>query len=666
MTPETQAGPGRVLVVDDDPDLLYTIRLFLELDGHRVISASNVNDALIALDAEPIEVVVTDLVLPGLSGLDLLTALRRAREDVEVVLLTGHGDLDTATDALRHRAFDYLHKPISGTAIRGTVRRALEAWRVRARDRARVELTSERLSELEADAEKRTRELRESEARYRQLVESLPIAIVEIDVATDRFTYAGGALVTAFEPRFGGRLPDVWTAAVHPDDRIEVGRIVREAADGTKRDEPLDLRMGTASEGWVWLRAISMQGDGMGRVVCVLFDITERRQAEAEKARLELELGEARTKLEAALIGGLDLQVGTNPSRIERGPSMPPPPSEGAVFGVSRAIRRIEDVAKLASEHDQPVLILGETGTGKGVVARYIHDRSGRGAFVALNCSSMRGELLDSELFGHARGAFTSAVKDRRGLVEEASGGTLFLDEVGETSPDTQARLLKLLEERTFRRVGETAERKSDFRLVCATNRDLESEAASGRFRRDLLYRINLFTLEIAPLREREGDVRWLVPRILGTLGATDVRIEPATWALLEQYDWPGNVRELRNAIIRATLLARGAPLSPDHFAEIRRSVLRGSSDFGAPRPAPTAAESDASAPRPVLAERAERVEPNDAASPTDVESDERTRIVSLLARCDGNRAKVARILGVSRTTLYKKLRAYGLADADA
>lgn len=634
------ASHGCVLVVDDDPDILYTLRLFLELDGHRVLTASSVNEALVILDREPVDVVLTDLVLPGLSGLDLLTALRGARERTEVVILTGHADVGSATDALRNRAFDYLHKPVAGTVVRSTVRRALEAVAQREEAQRSERAAQDRLHQLTAAVEARTAELRQSESRYRTLIESLPVLIVELDAETTRSTYAGGALLARLEQRFAAGIPGRFAEIFVAEDRPAFLRYLAGA------DEAGAARFHvTGGPDEMVLKGANVRLDEEGRAACVLFDVTAEHRAEAAKAELERQLLDARARLEAKLLSALELESGSRPAGSVT--SDPPRVTTEGGFGISAAMRRVEELATLAAEHTQPVLVLGETGTGKGLIARFVHERSRRAPYVALNCSSLRGELLDSELFGHVRGAFTSAVKDRRGLVEEANGGTLFLDEIGETNLDTQARLLKLLEERTFRRVGESRERTSDFRLICATNRDLQAEVAGGRFRRDLLYRINLFTIELPPLRERTGDVPWLVQKLLGSLGAEGVEVLPETLAALELHSFPGNVRELRNGLIRATLLARGRPLAPEHFPELR------------------ARSTEADVPPAVASPRREPRSEEQSAGSHVSEADERARIQALLDRFDGNRAKVARTLGMSRTTLYKKLHAFGLIEGE-
>ncbi len=291
-------------------------------------------------------------------------------------------------------------------------------------------------------------------------------------------------------------------------------------------------------------------------------------------------------------------------------------------FGDSPAMRRVREMAAVAAESDVPVLLRGETGTGKGVLARWIHEHSHRqtGPFVEINCSTLRGELLASELFGHARGAFTSAVEAKEGLIEVADGGTLFLDEIGDMDLSLQAAFLKVLEEKVFRRLGEVRVRRSDFRLICATHQDLETMVETGRFRRDLFYRINVFPVVLPPLRERVEDIPALVEYLLRTLGAPHPRVAPEVLRLLTAYPWPGNVRELRNVLERALLLARGEPLRPEHFPGL-------TAPRGPARPTPPAERLEADLVREVL------------------------------AQVGGNKKEAARRLGISRATLYRHLR---------
>jgi len=223
---------------------------------------------------------------------------------------------------------------------------------------------------------------------------------------------------------------------------------------------------------------------------------------------------------------------------------------------------------------DAPVLLRGESGTGKGVVARTLHARSPRAArpFVTVNCPTLAEDLLTSELFGHVRGAFTGAVRDQAGLVEAADGGTLFLDEIGEIAPGLQAKLLRFLQDKQFERLGDTQTRRADVRIIAATNRDLDADVRGGRFREDLLYRINVVELVLPPLRERPEDILPLARRFLAffaaAVGRPAMELSPAGAAVLTAYRWPGNVRELRNAIERAAILWPAPVVEPAAFIE--------------------------------------------------------------------------------------------------
>ncbi|MBD3422189.1 MAG: response regulator [Chitinivibrionales bacterium] len=246
---------------------------------------------------------------------------------------------------------------------------------------------------------------------------------------------------------------------------------------------------------------------------------------------------------------------------------------DGACFGKSKAMGEVLDLAGVAAANDSIVLLQGETGTGKGVLAKWIHKKSQRKPepFVQLNCSALKNEMLRSELFGHTKGAFTSAVKDRQGLMEAADTGTLFLDEIGDLDMDVQAQVLTAIEERTFRRVGENKMRKSNFRLICATNRDLLKASEEGGFRSDLYYRICIFPINLPPIRTRPEDIAILADFFLKQFGYRHFPLSNEVLTVISGYDWPGNVRELRNMLERALLLARNGPLQPEHFPGLSR-----------------------------------------------------------------------------------------------
>jgi len=451
----------KILVVDDEPSIRFSLSELLGEEGHDVREAPHAPAALAMLEEAPADLVLSDLTMPAMDGLQLLDEVRSRHPQTLFVLVTAHGDERTAVRALKNGAYDYVPKPFDNEEVRALVRRAREV---------------------------------------------------------------------------------------------------------------LSLR--------------------------------------AENARLREEL--------AGQFRGL--------------------------IGDSPAIRDVVKVVRRAGPTDATVLVTGESGTGKEVVARALHAESRRRArpFIALNCSALPGDLVESELFGHVRGAFTGADRDREGLFEAADGGTLFLDEVGDLAGPAQAKLLRALEERQVTRVGSNKPVEVDVRVVAATNRPLERLAADGGFREDLLYRLRVIALHLPPLRERREDVPAIALHFLGEMAARHGRPvrglgEGARRALLA-YEWPGNVRELRNAIERAVVLAEGGEIE---VGDLPPQLLASAAPLG---------PVDAALADLPFAEARERA----------VDAFERAYLQAALER-HGNVSAAARALGLHRQSLQKKLRQLGL-----
>ncbi len=442
----------RVLVVDDEKNIRSTLALALESAGSVVGLAANAESALAHASREVFDLALVDLKLAESSGLDLIPKLVAARPGLDIVVITAYATIDTAVEAMRRGAIDYLPKPFTPAQIRHLVERT-------AQRRALV------------------RKVRDLEG---QLADAVP----ELDLAT------------------------------------------RSAA------------------------------------------------------------------LQAAL-----------------------------------------DTVRRAAASDAAVLLRGENGTGKGVLARLLHASSRRaaGPFVVVHCPTLSEELLASELFGHARGAFTGAVKDQPGKVEAAHGGTLFLDEVAEIAPTLQAKLLRFLQDKEFERVGETQTRRADVRVVSATNRDLESDVAGGRFREDLLYRLNVIEIRVPPLRERREDTVALARHFMAFFARQAKKPLPELAAEAEaallRYEWPGNVRELRNAMERAVVLMDGRVLDA---SALPRKVA------------------DAPATGPAL---------GDDVTLDDVEKEHIRRVLLRAGSLDD----AARILGIDPSTLWRKRKRYDI-----
>jgi two-component system, NtrC family, response regulator AtoC len=313
--------------------------------------------------------------------------------------------------------------------------------------------------------------------------------------------------------------------------------------------------------------------------------------------------------------------------------------SVDAIIGASPAMMTIKSlITRVAQSPASTVLLTGETGTGKDLAAKALHynsDRASR-AFVNITCSALAEQLLESELFGHERGAFTDARQQKRGLLETADGGTVFLDEIGEMTPGLQAKLLRFLEEKTFKRVGGLTDVRVDVRVVAATNRDLESDVKTGKFREDLFYRLQVMPITLPPLRERRGDVLLLANFYIDQFNREfrkKIRgVSPAAAALLEQYQWPGNVRELRNAIERAMLLVDRSYLEPEDFT-LTRTVS------------------------PV-----EFVLPPEGVK---LEEVERQLLVQALERAGGNQTQAAQLLGINRDQVRYRIEKFGLAKVE-
>jgi DNA-binding NtrC family response regulator len=312
------------------------------------------------------------------------------------------------------------------------------------------------------------------------------------------------------------------------------------------------------------------------------------------------------------------------------------------LIGESEGMRDVRRFVETVGPSGETVALFGETGTGKEVAARHIHlaSKRSRGPFIALNCACVPKDLFESELFGHKKGSFTGADRDRSGLVREAEGGTLFIDEIGELPLELQAKLLRALETRTVRPVGSSHEVPFDARIVVATNRDLQKEVNEGRFRRDLYYRLNVFPLVIPPLRERREDIAELATHLLGRIEGRSARLAPTALEALEAYDFPGNVRELLNVLRRAAVFAANEPIDGALLSRMLHASVFGRVESDERGSAPPAEEGE---------------------SPRTLGEVERAHIERVLDLHGGNVTRAAIALGIDRRTLQRKLRGLGV-----
>lgn len=458
---------GRVLVAEDDSALRELLVELLGDAGHVVTAVPNGAEALARLaSGAAFDVVLTDLMMPGIGGEAVLATAGERAPTVPVIVMTAFGTIDSAVRLVRAGAFDYVTKPVATAELLHAISRAVR------------------------------------EASARRAVMASPSARTS--------------------PR--GPLPDSAPAAQ---------------------------------------------------------DANEERDALA------------------------------------------------GIVAVSPAMLDVLTLARRVAPSPHPVLLTGESGTGKEIVAHAIHDLSRRGPFVVVNCGAIPTQLIEAELFGHERGAFTGADRERTGLIEAAHGGTLFLDEIGELPIALQPALLRFVETGEVRRIGATQLRRFDVRVVAATHRDLESEMSEGRFREDLYWRLNVLSVDVTPLRNRPEDVLPLAHHFLRESGASRP-IAAATATLLTSYAWPGNVRELRNAMQRAATLSSGDAIEPSDLPPRLREANR-------------VAALVSQASQQLLALR-------------DVE---RAYVLEIVRRTDGNKSRAAEILGLDRKTLYRKLMEY-------
>ncbi|NWF85275.1 MAG: sigma-54-dependent Fis family transcriptional regulator [Bryobacteraceae bacterium] len=328
------------------------------------------------------------------------------------------------------------------------------------------------------------------------------------------------------------------------------------------------------------------------------------------------------------------------------------------LIGQSARLRQVLRLASKLGRGHWPVLLLGETGTGKELVARTVHSHGSGGPFVVIDCSSMVGPLMESELFGHVKGAFTGAAGNKIGLIEQANGGTAFFDEIGELPLDLQGKLLRVLQEKEFRPVGSLQVKKSSFRVIAATNRDLAAEAEKGTFRRDLYYRLNVVTLRLSPLRDRKDDLPALIEHFLKMYGQGH-SLSGELLEVMLSYDWPGNVRELENCVQAMVAVNSGpvltiadAPSNLRNFAEQRRGrTIRFAAVAGGRN----------GEPGPFLARSAPAEEESFVTPVLPLAEMERRAILHALEYTKGDRVMAAQLLGIGRTTLYRKLKEYGI-----
>ena len=581
--------PGSaILVIDDEESLRNTFQFFLQNQGYGPVrTAASFEEALQALAERSYDLIISDIVLGGHTGIDILKRVREMGLSCPMVMITGYPTVETAAEAVRLGAFDYIPKPVDKEALLKTARIALRQY------------------QLEQGKQRAEQERERTRAFLETVFRSVTDAIITVDqqLAIKESNPAARLLLGEVQPGL-----------------IEQGSLIPFC--GLEDCAALKKEL---------LRVLKSGQEGSPQ----LFEcrVAEQRKKVLSAAVAPLKDGAGSAEGAVIVIRDLTAPTSGNLGRRQRFHRF-----LGASDAMQAAYTLIENVGRV----DLSVLITGESGTGKELAAEALHQESHRKnrQLVKVDCTAIPESLLESELFGHRKGSFTGADRDRMGRILQADGGTLFLDEIGDISPMMQLRLLRFLQESTFYPVGQDTPLRVDVRVIAATNVDLKEKVRSGGFREDLYFRLRVIDVILPPLRERGGDVLLLadhfIAKIAPKVGKRIGGISEQARQLLLAYPWPGNVRELEHVIERACVLCQGSTLAAEQLPE----------EISHYRPQPTG-EATVTLPAQQVA----------AAARNEQDLSPGERILQALRRAGGNKAKAARLLGIDRTTLYRKVR---------
>jgi len=560
---------AKILVVDDEESIRFTFDSFLSDEGHEVTTAGEYDEALELISRNEFDLIFMDIVLGGRTGIDLLKETRKLASGCSVVMITGYPSVETASSALRLGAFDYIFKPVKQEILLHITSMALQNKALRdenERYRANLEAIFKSVKDAIITVDKN-------------------LTVIEANEAAERICgikrNSLGRSFEAIQTNCNCKCLDVLKKTILEKQPFEIQR--------TECDRNGMHRQVATISTWP---LINNSGAFSGAVMIV--------RDETRLNELERDLGERR---QFHHIIGQNVQM-------------------------QKIYSLIEDLADV----ETTVLITGESGTGKELVAEAIHYKGKRSSMplVKVNCSALSENLLESELFGHVRGAFTGADKDKVGRFQKAEGGTIFLDEIGDLSHQMQLRLLRVLQDKVFERVGDSAPIKADVRVITATNQDLSQKVRNGGFREDLYYRLKVVELSLPPLRERKDDIMLLVDYFIGkfndkfnkkvTAISEDVKL------LFMDYSWPGNIRELQHTLEHSFVVTRQDTITLDHL------------------------------PRSFTTAHGKGLSFSDEKGTDDPEA-----IRAALKKAGGNKSKAARLLGVNVRTIYRKIEKYNI-----
>ena len=582
-----QETSSHILIVDDEASIRLTFEMFLAREGYGPITtASTLTEALAAIKEHEFDLIISDIVLEGERGTDLLHKIRSSGIECPVVMVTGFPNLDTAAEAVRYGAFDYISKPVNKETLLKFVRQALKHW----------QLENEKKKLLQENEKfKRYLETIFSSVRDAIITINNEMQIVQLnETAKQWLQYSEFEKLTDLESYQN----QMGKACLYDAKQVLGTRKV-------VKEHQVECRKSDGNTRIISLNAAPLEDgfDEFDGVVIVARDISLTTP-----------------------------ETGSNLRNTFHG-----------YIGSSQVMQDVYNLIENVGKVDTAVLVTGESGTGKELAAEALHAESERHdmPLIKVDCASIPEELLESELFGHKKGAFTGADRDRPGRLIQADNGTLFLDEIGDISPRMQLRLLRFLQEKTFTPLGQDSPVQVDVRIIAATNADFTEKVKNGSFREDLYYRLKVVEIKLPPLRDRMGSLPLLIHHFLSLFRKKLKRnihgISDQAMEALAQYSWPGNVRELRHIIERACVLCKGSTISLDHFPEeIQEPVSH--------TPQQTKTET--------------QTVPGITLFPYLSEKDE---IIDILKRAHGNKSKAARLLKIDRSTLYRKMQRLGI-----
>ncbi len=584
-----------ILVIDDEESLRHTFKIFLKREGYGpIILASNFDEAVSELTSQSFDLIISDIVLGGNSGIDLLKRIRELNISCPVIMVTGYPTVDTASEALRFGAFDYIQKPVEKQQLLKTSRLALQQYR------------------LQQEKQKAEQEKEKYRSYLDTLFRSVSDSIVTIDENMNivKMNQSARSLFGTINPDIqeGANLAIACTDPNCCFFKKDAEKVLRSGIE--IKEHRIEFPLPDSDIQKVVSLCISPLDDGQGGfhgIVIVIRDMTI-----------------------------IDQNISKQRSSFHR------------IIGASAAMQTVYTMIENVGKVDSAVLITGESGTGKELATEALHLESHRQnrPLVKVDCTAIPENLLESELFGHKKGSFTGADQDRMGRILQADGGTLFLDEIGDVSSMMQLRLLRFLQEKTFYPVGRDTAIQVDVRIIAATNVNLREKVQQGNFREDLYFRLRVIDIILPPLRERTGDVQLLanffLQKYTKQMGKAVTGISDQAMELLSKYQWPGNIRELEHVIERSCVLCNGATIAKELLpVEIQQQQPYQSIAPVPPMQQASEFQNQASLPY---------------ANAT-IENSMESRIIAALKKSGGNKAKAARLLEIDRSTLYRKLK---------